>query len=139
MQRGFPLPTGPNGPFPKLLRSGPLRISQFWLLALIISWLSLCPSPPMPDAEGSDKVLHLLAYLVMFISLDLAHWPRQKLLVKLLALLAFSFLLEVAQSFTPTRQFSLGDLLANLAGLLLGLAVAEQFYRIRRKHAAGRI
>lgn len=97
-----------------------LRIGWFWLLVSLITGISLYPS----GMAGNDKLLHFGAYLVLFISLDLAYRAGRGLLGKLLLLFACSLLIEVMQSFIPHRQFSLGDLVANLAGLLLGLAVA---------------
>lgn len=109
-----------------------LRIGQFWLLLSLITGLSLTPLPAVTELGVSDKVLHLTAYLVLFVSLDLAHWPRQKLPGKLGGLLFYSALIEVAQSYVPNRFCSLGDLAANLLGLLLGLLAAARVVPLLR-------
>lgn len=104
-------------------------IGLFWLLLLLVTGLSLYPFPPGGEVAGSDKVLHLLAYLVLFVSLDLACCFRQRPAAKIIGLLAYSFLLEMAQLLVPSRHFSLADLVANLAGLLLGLLIAAPLGR----------
>jgi VanZ family protein len=97
------------------------RIGQFWLLLLAVCVASLSPLPPGTLRGGLDKVAHLVTYLVLFVSLDYALACGRRLAAKLVLLLFFSWLVEIAQHFLPPRQYSMGDLLANLIGLLLGL------------------
>ncbi len=107
------------------------RIYQFWLLLAGVIGGSLYPLPPGSMQGGLDKVVHFSTYLILFISLDLAFASSRRLLTKLVLLLFCSWLIEVAQHFMPTRQYSLGDLLANLAGLVLGLLLVLLLKMIR--------
>lgn len=106
------------------------RSGQFWLFLLVVGVASLYPMQPGTLKGGLDKVAHLITYLVLFFSLDFA-WSRGRRLVgKLVLLFLFSWLIEVAQHFMPLRQYSLGDLLANFVGLLLGLLSAVLLRKI---------
>jgi len=109
-----------------------LRIGQFWLLLAVVITASLYPLPPGSLRHGLDKILHCATYLSLMVSLDFAFISGRWLLTKLVLLLFCSWLIEIAQQYLPPRQFSLGDLLANLAGLVLGLLLALLIERIRR-------
>lgn len=112
-----------------------LRIGQFWLLLLLVTAFSLYPWPPAP-AAGNDKLLHFCAYLALLLSLAVAHRPAGRAgLAQVGLLFAWSLLIEVVQYFLPNRHFSLADLAANLAGLLLGAALVAGCGRWR---ASGR-
>ncbi len=73
--------------------------------------------------EHSDKVLHMVTFAVLTV-LALLSWPGRLRLVAG-ALLGYGVLIEVLQSFTPTRSPSLGDVVADAAGIALGLALAR--------------
>lgn len=102
---------------------------QFWALALTCLWLSLMPQPPGVFETASDKVWHLLAYLALFLSCSLAYSGCLQLLPRLTLLFSFSLLIEVIQHFVPRREFSLADLAANGAGLLIGALIAALIQR----------
>ena len=91
-------------------------------LALVIV-LSLAPLPGATAPPGSDKLGHVLAWLM------LAGWwgllrPSRPWFTAL-GLLALGALLEALQALLPWRQFEPADLLANLAGVLAGTLLAR--------------
>jgi VanZ family protein len=101
-----------------------LKQLQFWALLLGCLALSLMPQPPGVFALASDKFWHLLAYLVLYLSCQCAY-PRARPTTRFALLLGFSLGIEVLQYFVPHREFSLLDLVANGAGLLLGMLVCR--------------
>ncbi len=80
--------------------------------------LALMPSPPAMATTGWDKSNHLLAFGVLA-GLGCNAFP-QRVGVLLLGLLAYGALIEILQSFTPTRSAEWLDLLADCFGVLLG-------------------
>jgi VanZ family protein len=105
-----------------------IRHLQFWILLLACLWLSLISNPPGVFELASDKAWHTLAYLVLSLSSCIAYRKPPAPFVRFFLLLGFSFMIEVLQHFVPNRQFSLLDLVANAAGLLIGMMV----YRLLR-------
>lgn len=110
--------------------SAPLRLQRLrWvlggLLLLSIAALSLLPirGPDLGLPQG-DKWHHAFAYLVLtlyFGQLVAQGWRPRFVLV--LGLLGYGIAIELAQSFTPTRQAELADLAANALGIALGLVL----------------
>ncbi len=103
-------------------------------------WLS--SQGRLPDAlspfPGSDKLAHggwffLLALLAWRAARDGEAWPRRRRVVGLLvgaSLWAISD--EAHQSFVPGRAVEAADLLADVAGAALALALAEGVLAARR-------
>ncbi len=90
-------------------------------LALVVTtWVSLSPQPPaLPGVPLADKWAHLLTYVVLAFLVD-ASWPDHPFgRSKWAWLLGYGLLIELIQSQTPNRMFSLADLLANAAGILI--------------------
>lgn len=105
----------------------PLPRRLGWLfgfaIALAIAIGSLMPDPPLPDAPGSDKWAHLLGYAGLacwWLRLLPQRWPTV-----LLAAGTFGVLIEFLQGQTSYRSQDPQDMLANLAGCLLGLLLAR--------------
>lgn len=104
------------------------RILWRVLLALLlaaITWLALAPAPPKVASTGWDKANHALAFAALAFVGVWALWqrPRQWLLL-CVALLAYGGFIEIAQSFTPTREADWHDVVADGVGITLGLLVA---------------
>ena len=100
--------------------SSPVKQLQFYSLLAAATYLSLTPQPHPAMALVSDKLIHAAGYCGLMISAHIAHAPNSRRLEKIIWLLAYSVLIEVIQHFVPGRSFSLLDMAANLAGLLLG-------------------
>lgn len=107
-----------------------LRKIQFWAFLSICSWLSLSPAPPQALLRYSDKLLHMAGYLALYLSARIACPAPGRTLPIVSALLAYSVLIETLQHVIPNRGFSLFDILANLAGLLIG---ASLYPALRRR------
>src|SRR5450830_1258207 len=90
----------------------------FFACALTVLVVALVPSPPPMITTGWDKSNHLLAFAVMA-WLGCKAFP-QRVAFTLLALLAYGALIEILQSFTPTRSAEWFDLFADSLGLLAG-------------------
>ena len=113
---------------PRLGRSlKPLRFpvawSALWCLAIAaVVVFSIMPAPDLPDAPGSDKLHHFLAYFALAASAVqlFARWPA--LLGAGLGLVLLGIGLEHAQgSLTGTRFADRWDALANPLGVIAGL------------------
>jgi VanZ family protein len=111
----------------------PLRYARFWLAAglLILAAGLVSALVPAPRGMGSlnDKFVHVagfLAFTVWFGGIvDRRLLPRVAL-----ALVAYGLLIELLQSLTPVRQAEFLDLVADVAGVLLGwLLCAAGFSR----------
>ena len=124
-------------PFLNKILNNPLsqRLSVVALLAygLLLAWLSLLPTVNVPEVLW-DKALHAAAYLV-FVALGapVCREGRQVMVLGLIVLV-YGGLLELAQNFVPGRYMSLGDLVANAVGVLLGMLLLTGLRR--RLHLA---
>lgn len=115
---------------PRLGRSlKPLRFAwawcALWCLAIaVVVVLSLAPGPDLPDAPGSDKLHHFLAYFVLAAS-AVQLFPRwASLLGAGLGLVVLGVGLEHAQgALTQTRVADYWDALANTLGVIAGLGL----------------
>ena len=110
---------------PDLIRRCWRALGAAGVVALCVS--SLMP-PPSLLSEGfpySDKLYHLTAYLVLMWWLAMGAGPRAWR-VFALALAALGALLEVLQGFTPLREASAWDELANVSGVLCGYWFARR-------------
>lgn len=95
------------------------------LLLVAILWLALSPVPPKTVDTGWDKANHAMAFAALGFVSVWAWWPRPRGWAGLvLALLAFGGAIEIAQTFLPPREGDWWDLLADGAGIALGLLVA---------------
>ncbi|MCG2580838.1 MAG: VanZ family protein [Marinobacter sp.] len=96
-----------------------------WQLALFISiiavlYLATTSQPyPMPSSPN-DKINHLIAFTELTILARLG-WPRLSGLWLAPPLLLFGFTIEMIQFQLPYREFSLADLVADAAGVAVGL------------------
>ncbi|MDF2368682.1 VanZ family protein [Sneathiella sp.] len=110
------------------------RIALFlWgagLLALVI--LSLLPPGNEPSFSNlvNDKVRHFTAYALLALAACYAgHDWRQRLILSTFTFIV-SVLVEFLQPLTG-RDFELLDIVANLSGVLAGMAIAALVFRYR--------
>ncbi len=101
---------------------------QFFALIVVATYLSLSPAPGEIFVSVWDKFLHVLCWGTLLISLRFAWHKAGFGLLPGLALLAYSFLMEILQGFTG-RDFQLSDLLANAIGILIGYLIIFLFWR----------
>ncbi len=119
-----------------------VRFTRYWLpvigwAAVILVGTSL-PQVPGPDIEGGDKVAHLLAYAVLGALLARAWWWGERVSGRRWALLTiaygglFGVIDELHQMPLPTRTASVGDLMADIAGLIIGVVVVGAWVMAHR-------
>lgn len=98
---------------------------QFIVLTGVATYLLLIPLSGEVFHSTNDKVLHLVGWMGLTLSLRIA-WPTLRFpFWAPLAVFLYSILLEVLQHFVPARHFSLLDLVANGAGVLVGYVLAR--------------
>lgn len=89
------------------------------LSLLIITSMALTPAPGEIQQSVNDKLGHALAFLLLAFLVH-ASWPEFKFRWRqLIPLLSYGVALECAQYFIPNRYFSLLDMAADLAGIIL--------------------
>lgn len=99
----------------------------FALCALAVLVLALLP-PSIPEpTTGWDKANHLLAFGVLAM-LGVRAWPGRAWRVSL-ALIAYGAAIEVLQSLTTYRDASALDLVADAAGIALGMLLSYRAIR----------
>jgi VanZ family protein len=97
---------------------------SFTIGVLAVTWLSLTPRDALPEIDLWDKPQHLIAYAVLAICGAVGFLERRPWLIVGVGLIMLGCGLEVAQAAVPGRNPSIGDIVANIAGIALGLATA---------------
>ena len=101
----------------------PLRYARFWLVAglllLGVGFASALAPPPAGLVSLNDKLLHTAGFLVFMVWFG-GIFERRFLPAVALDLAAYGLLIELLQGLTHTRQAEELDLVADVAGILLG-------------------
>ncbi len=107
-------------------------IEQLWkqadllalALALVIAILSLLPPDRLPEVGVSDKLEHLLAYVLLGLlaTLRRRHWGH--IALALLSIVAYGAAIEYLQPYFG-RTMELGDVVADSIGALAGALIAR--------------
>lgn len=99
----------------------------------VVAWTSLLPPDDLPSSFGlSDKVMHLVGYLVLGVLAVLSGLPR---LWAVASVVAFGLLLELAQGVLGYRSFEWADLGADALGAVAGVVVTDRIVRELRRNA----
>jgi VanZ family protein len=89
------------------------------LALMLITWMTLTPSPGPIQERVNDKLGHALAFFLLALLVH-ASWPRHHFNWRLaLPLLGYGVAIECIQYFVPNRFFSLADILADAGGIAL--------------------
>ena len=72
-----------------------------------------------PDVDLNDKVIHVVVFFGFALLVDLASSRKPFWLWKGLPLLVYGIGIEVVQYFAPFRSFSVADMVADFAGILI--------------------
>jgi VanZ family protein len=107
----------------KLIR---ILLAFYWILILVLTHI---PIPQLVrEAQVSDKTLHVLVYLVLVFLLWFAvkpdskvNWHKASVWWVFLVASGYGLVDEWFQSFSAGRSASIGDFLANLVGVGVGL------------------
>lgn len=95
-----------------------------WLWVATIMYLSLTPHPPEPmNFLNADKVEHALAYSFLMLWFCQVYQQRASRILVAGLLVALGVGIEFLQRMTAYRVFDYADMLANGAGVLLGLSL----------------
>ncbi|MDP3823850.1 MAG: VanZ family protein [Burkholderiales bacterium] len=91
------------------------------VMVFSVGWLALSPAPPDALDSGWDKLNHAGAFAALTVAAVFAA-PRSRAgrFGLIGAVLCFGVLIEIAQSFTPTRSAEWGDLAADAIGMAAG-------------------
>lgn len=103
----------------------------FLALVAVASWLAFSPHPPPAADLGWDKANHFAAFgTLAFVGLQcLKASPRRRWIV-LALLLAYGILIEMVQSQIPGRDADAQDVLADMIGAVIGVAVHALVLRL---------
>ena len=101
-------------------------IRRYWLslsalLLALITAFSLNPFSTLPDAPGSDKTHHLIAYAALALPTALRKPKRWRFII--LCFLIYSGLIELIQP-RVNRHGEWMDFIANVFGLFIGVSLA---------------
>ncbi len=102
---------------------------------LAVAWLSFAPTP-LPDPKLA-RMLHPLDHVGLHALLGvicLLEWPAQRNRV-IIGLIGAAVAFEVFQMAVPVRAFEWGDLIANLAGVGLGIVLYRMICVLKKRGA----
>lgn len=105
-----------------------LRYLPFLVVLAIVLYSGLRPEPVPQVFDQQDKLHHMLGFAALMFTMRLA-FPQWHLARTIVLSLAAATLIELGQEFLPNRQASLGDMVANTLGVLLGWATSTLMYR----------
>ena len=95
----------------------------FFVTAIAVLFLAIVPtSTPLPTT-GWDKSNHLVAFAALAYLGQKAF--SQNAFKLIIGLIAFGGLIELLQTFTPTRSGEWQDLIADVIGIFIGLLIAK--------------
>ena len=107
----------------------PLTLIVTTVLTVAMLWPINQP-PPAPD--GSDKVVHLVAFAAL--AFPLARTGRVGLFAVFVAASVFGGLIELIQP-SFGRSADMQDWIADIAGVALGILLALLYRRLRKQRA----
>lgn len=102
-----------------------LARAAFAVGLVLVAVLSLMPADAVPETSISDKIEHFLAYFALAAAGASGFHGRRARLFIMFSLIAFSILMEFGQMFSPGRDPSVGDAIANSLGVLCGATVGS--------------
>ena len=98
----------------------------FFLSLILIMYFSILPASSIPNIAAlsflTDKMIHALIFLYLsFIGLN-SYFNISNLWL-LVLIFSFGLIIEIIHFYHPYRFFEIPDLIANLIGILLALAI----------------
>jgi len=111
-------------------------IQAVWVISiLLVGCLSLTPRMEIPYRfSGADKLAHCLAYAWLAILPFFGFARMRASFTGAFLMVPLGIGLEFAQQHVPGRDFSILDMVANCAGVALGI-VAAGYVKDRRLHS----
>jgi len=96
----------------------------FAVYTLLVTFLSLQTSTNMPLGSW-DKLSHFLTYSAFSILAYGVVRTGRAYIILCIVIVAYSGLMEIAQSFVPGRIMSVYDFIANTLGVLIGVLIVK--------------
>ena len=96
-----------------------MRLLPLALALCALLWVGLGADPIAKSFPGQDKVYHFVGFFVLALTLRLA-FPRLALAWFLGVGIGTAVAIEAVQFFMVDRDASLGDMIANVAGIVVG-------------------
>jgi VanZ family protein len=93
-----------------------------WLLVTAIVILSIVPAGLRPVTAAPHEIEHVLIFVLTGFAFGLAYQHRRAL--QLASLTLFTAVVEIAQSWSPTRHARISDFLVDMIGCLVGVGLA---------------
>ena len=110
-----------------------LDIPLTFIVTTVLTVAMLWPiNQPPPAPDGSDKVVHLITFAAL--AFPLARTGRFGLAPVFVGASVFGGLIEVLQPYFG-RSADVQDLIADIAGVGLGIVLALLYRRFRKHHA----
>ena len=124
----------------------PVRIGLTTLVTLLVVILSVTPGSDLPNDNVFiwliattpsliQNLMHIVAYALLATmwvwSLNSLGTPRGRLLTAAFATVAMGIILEACQIYVAGRYATLLDVLMNVSGSLMGIALARQWQNWR--------
>jgi VanZ family protein len=104
----------------------------FWIALIFAFVMAVLPKPPQLPGAPTDKVQHILAFVVLTILAN-AGYPRLRPMTLVLALAGFGALIEIVQAIPALHRSSdILDWLADMAAALITMAIVIGLRRLRR-------
>ena len=105
----------------------------FGSYAMLVAFLSLQPGDGL-SVGPYDKVSHFVTYGIFAALAHSMHLSTRHYVYVCIGVVAYSGLLEVAQSFVPGREMSALDLFANTLGVLLTALLRTRYFAQEKLH-----
>jgi len=106
-------------------RRAGLALGWAWVAAIV--YLSVAPTPPKIDLEGSDKAGHLFAYALLAFWFCLFYLDARTRFFYMAGFVSMGIGLEFVQGALGYRSFELADMAANTLGVAAGWGCALIF------------
>jgi VanZ family protein len=102
-------------------------VQPVWFISIVlVGYLSLTPRIEIPyPFSGADKLAHCLAYAWLAILPFFGFARVRAAFTGALLMVPLGIGLEFAQRHVPGRDFSIADMIADSAGVVLGIVVAR--------------
>ncbi len=102
-----------------------------WVISIsLVSYLSLMPRLDLPQTfSGADKIAHFLAYFWLSAVPFFGFSDIRRALKAALWMIGLGIGLEFGQLWVPGRQLSFFDMLANSAGVMVGILLMRNIVR----------
>lgn len=112
-----------------------MTVLKITLTFIIIGILYLSLTPTETLTVGNDKISHFIAYSCLMLNIGILVYPNKRKIFTGVVLAVFlGVIIEILQHYIPGRFMSLGDVIANTLGALLGMILILLFGKTFRKY-----